>query len=137
MVDIVKFNVIIFLILCCRNDFVSTENCDWQKIGEYGARFILDQAPVAGGTLNRILDNFWPDDCAFKQIQAYINSKINEDRQRTMRDKFNSFKSTLERARFMGWNLDSKNMVAFYIVLHSEKDLFMKNNLEDAVIYFR
>lgn len=132
-----KFRAGLLLLFVSGDGFVSAANCDWQKIGELGAGFVLDQVPVAGGTLNRILNDFWPDDCAFKQIQSFINSRINKERRRRMSNKFKSFKSALTKARWMDWDSNPHVMTAFYMQLEGEKNLFMKNDLEDAVIYFR
>merc|ERR1711860_111569 len=74
---------------------------------------------------------------AFKEIKKYINTRINEERQRTMGHKFKSFKDTLENIRDLSWESDPGVIKSFYMDLNNEDRLFMKNILEDAVIYFR
>ena len=131
--------ILLLFLLASSCDSVSANNCEFETIGKLGAEFVLDvlDISVIGGTIERILELFWPDNCSFVNIQAFIDLAINKERQKIMSDRFHGFKKTFAKAKFLNWTTDPSIMAAFYMDLNEDEDMFLNNNIEDAAIYVR
>ena len=116
---------------------VAGDNCDWQKIGKFGASIIINEIPLLGSMMNNLLSN-WPDDCAHDGIRAFINTILDKRRQENMKEKFDDFRGVLETAREYNWTLNHEAMIAFKMDVEGSESVFMAgDHQEDSVIYFR
>ena len=126
--------VLPLLVLVSLIDYrVKADNCDVLNIGKIGVQLIIDQIPVGSSTINRLLDQFWPDDCAIRKIQDMIGDAIENSERTYLKQLFDGWKSTLKNMESRG-DEDLNSMKNFHDRLNDHFFHFTKNVAFD---YFR